>query len=140
MYRSLSGLVEGWSKNVATAALQTTAGWMLPIILPLSFVTGIMLWVLPPAVLAFSLSTGARGLALAWSAVATGLGLVLWTQASMRMKGNPLMGLLFPLGALFGLYIFTKSWLGGSRIRWKGRFYRMSKEGSNRFPPSGGDP
>ena len=139
MYRSLSGLVEGWSKNVATAALQTTPGWMLPIILPLSFFSGILLWVLPPAVLAVSVFTGARGLAMAWSAVATGLGLFLWTQASIRLKGNPFMGLLFPLGAIAGLYIFTRSWLGGTRIRWKGREYRMAIDQGERSPPSGSD-
>jgi chlorobactene glucosyltransferase len=140
MYRSLSGLVEGWSKNVATAALQTTPGWMLPIILPLSFLIGVLLWILPPAVLGFSLLTGARGIALSWSAVTTGLGLFLWTQASVRMKGNPLMGFLFPLGAVFGLYIFTKSWLGGARVYWKGREYQMATDGSNRFPSSKADP
>jgi chlorobactene glucosyltransferase len=140
MYRSLSGLVEGWSKNVATAALQTTPGWMLPIILPLSFLVGVLLWVLPPSVLAFSLFTGARGLILAWSATATGLGLFLWTQASRRMKGNPLMGFLFPVGALFGLYIFTRSWLRGARIHWKGRDYQRATDGPDRFPSSGADP
>lgn len=139
MYRSFSGLVEGWSKNVATAALQTTPGWMLPIILPLSFLTGIMLWIFPPAVLAFSILTGARGLALAWSAMATGLALFLWTQVSIRMRGNPFMGLLFPVGAVVGLYIFTRSWVGGARIRWKGRKYILAGDRGERPPPSGSD-
>ena len=29
MYRSLGGLVEGWSKNIATGALQATPGWLV---------------------------------------------------------------------------------------------------------------
>jgi hypothetical protein len=129
MYRSLSGLIEGWSKNVVTAARQTTARWMLPVILPLSFVLGVLLWLLPPAMLVLSLLTGTRALAFSWSALTTGLSLFVWTQASLRMRGNPLTGLLFPLGAAFGLFIFARSWIRGTEIRWKGREYRMESQG-----------
>jgi hypothetical protein len=42
------------------------------------------------------------------------------------MGENPVYGLLFPLGSLLGGYIFILSWMRGSRIRWKGRSYRVS--------------
>jgi hypothetical protein len=44
------------------------------------------------------------------------------------MRGNPLYGVLYPLGSFMGLYIFLRSWRMGKRIRWKGRGYGMSRE------------
>jgi chlorobactene glucosyltransferase len=128
MYRSLSGLVEGWSKNITTGALQTTRGWMVPVILPLSMVTGAFLWVLPPAVLAWALASGAGGTALHFGLLTTGFGALFWGLASATMRGNPLNGLLYPLGSILAAYIFLLSWIRGGRIRWRGRSYLMSPE------------
>lgn len=125
MYRSLAGLVEGWSKNVATAALQTTHPLLRAIILPLSLVVGLTLWIVPPLVLLTSLVAGTGGLLLAWSALATGASLIIWIWASVLMKGNPLMGFLYPLGVIVGTRIFLRSWRRGSRIEWKDRQYEM---------------
>jgi hypothetical protein len=127
MYRSLGGLVEGWSKNVATAALQTTARWLAPVILPLSALTSVVLWVAPPVALAWALGTGTGGLLLQWALLSTSLSLYIWGGTSDKMEGNPLFGFLYPLGAGVALYIVMKSWLRGSRIRWKGREYQMSR-------------
>jgi chlorobactene glucosyltransferase len=125
MYRSLPGLVEGWSKNVATAALQTTHPRLQAIILPLSLVVGLALWLAPPlALLVFSV-VGIGGTPLAWSALTTGISLVLWIWASVLMKGNPLVGFLYPLGAAVGTYILLRSWRRGARIEWKDREYEM---------------
>lgn len=128
MYRSLRGIVQGWSKNISTGALQTTAGWLRPVILPLSLVAGAGLFLLPPAVLAGALVTGTGGTPLLWGAITTGFGVLLWSLASWMMKGNPLFGILFPLGVLMSGAIIVKSWLGGGRIQWKGRVYRMSSD------------
>ncbi len=128
MYRSLGHLVEGWSKNVATGTLQTTPGWLLPLILPIALFTGAALWLLPPGVLAWAVATGSGGTPLLWSLFVTGFGVVFWGIASAVMRGNPFYGFLFPLGSVLAGYIFVKSWVGGSRIRWKGRSYRMSGE------------
>ncbi len=136
MYRSLGGLVEGWSKNIATAALQTTAAWLLPVILPLSFVVGLTLWLLPPATLAWALVTGSHGSALAWGALTTGLSVLIWSSVSLLMYSNPLFGLFFPLGVLLGLYIFSRSWSKGTRIQWKDRDYEMPQLARTR-PPTG---
>lgn len=123
MYRSLGGLVEGWAKNVATAALQTTAPWLLPFILPLSLVAGVTIWLVPPLGLAWALVTGTGGILLAWALSTTGLSVLIWSRASGLMGGNPLFGFLYPLGSLMAQYIVLTSWRRGANIRWKGREY-----------------
>ncbi len=128
MYRSLGGLVEGWSKNTATGALQTTAGWFRPLVLPLSLLAGAMLFLVPPGVLAWALVSGTGGLPLLWGALTTGFGVLFWSLASWVMKGNPLFGFLFPLGNAVSGFIMVQSWLRGGHIQWKGRDYRMSSE------------
>lgn len=127
MYRSLRGLVEGWSKNIATGALQAVAPWLLSIILPLSFLTGFILWLLPPLVLGWALLTGAGGLALAFGASTVLFGVLFWGLAAGFMGASPLYGLAYPLGSVVSAYIFVRSWVRGGRIRWKGREYEMAR-------------
>jgi chlorobactene glucosyltransferase len=134
MYQSLPGIVEGWSKNVATAALQTTTSWLLPVILPLAFVVGFTLWLLPPLCLAWSLVAGMRGTLLVWSFLATFLNTLVWARASAMMKGNPLFGLIYPLGSVVSLFIFVKSWWRGGAIVWKGRTYGSDSEPGSQPP------
>lgn len=128
MYRSLPGLVEGWSKNITTGALQTTGGWLLPLILPLSLVVGTLLWLLPPVVLGWAVVAGVGGLPLQFGALTTGFGVLFWGLATGIMRGNPLYGLLYPLGSILATRIFLLSWSRGNRIQWKGRSYTMSAE------------
>ncbi len=127
MYRSLGGLVAGWSKNVTTGALQATGGKLQAVILPLSLVTGTGLWLLPPAVLAWALLAGTEGPALSFGLATTGFGVVYWGLATLVMGANPLYGLLYPLGSVLTAYIFLLSWARGGRISWRGRSYRMSE-------------
>lgn len=134
MYRSLGGLVDGWSKNVGTAALQTTPGWLLPVIMPLSVVTGATVWLLPPVVLLWALLAGVGGTALLWAVGSTGVCVIIWCRASALMGGSGLFGFLYPLGSLLSLYIFLRSWWRGTEIQWKGRSYRMPDE-RRRQPP-----
>lgn len=126
MYRSLGGLVEGWSKNLTIGALQTFPGSLRPVILPLSFVLGFLLWLLPPLVLGWALATGGAGLALSFGALATGFSVVFWGLAAGVMGANPLYGLLYPLGSILLAYIFLLSWFRGSQVRWKDRSYTVS--------------
>jgi chlorobactene glucosyltransferase len=140
MYRSLGGLVEGWSKNISTGAFQTTPGWLLPFILPLSLGTGAVLFLLPPLSLAWALATGAGGVFLLWAGLTTGFGVLFWGLASWVMKGNPLFGLIFPLGNVMSGFITVKSWLRGGRIQWKGRAYRMSSEARRGEPGAAKNP
>jgi chlorobactene glucosyltransferase len=128
MYRSLGGLVEGWSKNIATAALQTTAPWLQPVIFPLSVLVGVTLWLLPPATLLWAGLGEVPETVFRWALLSTGLSLLVWGGVSARMRGNPLYGALYPLSSLMGLYIFLRSWRMGENIRWKGRGYGMDHE------------
>jgi chlorobactene glucosyltransferase len=137
MYRSLRGLVEGWSKNFTTGVLQTTPGFLRPVALPLSLGIGTVLWLLPPSVLAWALATGSEGLALHFGAATTAFGIAHWVVASWILRGNPLFGLLYPLGSVVAAYIFALSWIRGSRIHWKGREYHMD-ERTRRGEGSGG--
>jgi chlorobactene glucosyltransferase len=125
MYRSLAGLVEGWSKNVATAALQTTNRLLRPIILPLSLMVGLGLWLAPLLVLMISLGAGISGTVLSWSILATGISVGIWAWAYRLMGGNPFMGFLYPVGVCIGTYIFVRSWRRGAHIEWKDRRYEM---------------
>jgi hypothetical protein len=127
MYRSLGALVEGWSKNVATAAHQTTTPWIVPVIMPLSLVVGVTLWLVPPLILMWGLMTGHGGASLPWALLTTGLSVMIWTGASALMQGNPLFGFLYPVGALAAQYIFLLSWWRGANIRWKGREYGVAQ-------------
>lgn len=138
MYRSLGGLVEGWSKNVATAALQSTAHWLLPVILPLSFVVGVSLWILPPVLLLSALLLGKGGFLLLWAACVTGVSALIWVRVSVIMKGNPFYGFLYPLGAAVGGYIFLRSWRRGTMVEWKGRRYEVPDEVRKGSPPGAG--
>lgn len=134
MYRSLGGLVEGWSKNITTGALQTTRGWLVSVILPLSLMVGTLLWLFPPSVLAWALVAGTGGLPLHFGLLTTGFGVLFWALASVIMGGNPFYGLLYPLGSILAGYIFLLSWARGGRIRWRGRSYLMSPRARRGLP------
>lgn len=128
MYTSLGGLVEGWSKSIATGALQAFPGLLQPVILPLSFVVGFVLWLLPPLVLGWSWATGAGGLLLLFGALTTGFGVIFWGGVGWFMGANPLLGLLYPLASVMTSFIFLRSWIRGSRVEWKGRTYQVPGE------------
>jgi hypothetical protein len=125
MYRSLGQLVEGWSKNLVMGGLQSLPPWLRPLTPPLALLTGVGLWLLPPAALAVALTgAGSAGL-LAWSATVCAVSVALWTVFTSRMGAPWAYGLLYPLGALVGTYIFLRSWVRGSHVEWKGRRYEL---------------
>jgi hypothetical protein len=103
------------------------APWLLALILPLSFLTGFLLWLLPPLVLGWALLTGSGGLVLAFGASTVLFGVLFWGLATWFMGASPLYGLAYPLGSLVSAYIFVLSWIRGGRIRWKGREYEMDR-------------
>jgi hypothetical protein len=74
---------------------------------------------LPPVALA-----PAGGGLVPAAAVATGFSAVFWMMISYGMKIPAWYGLLYPLGALVGLYIGLRStWRGARRVEWRGRVY-----------------
>ncbi len=125
MYRSLGQMIEGWSKNLVMGGLQSVPPWLRPVTLPASLATGIGLWIVPPvALIASLLGVGGAGL-FAWSLTATALSVVIWTIFGRFMKVPAGYGLLYPLGASIGTYIFVRSWVKGRHVEWKGRRYTL---------------
>jgi hypothetical protein len=125
MYRSLPQLVEGWSKNILTGGLQTFPHWARPFVAPAAFLSGIVLWLVPPVALVLSL-VGILGDAwLVWSTAVCVISVVLVGHFTRRMGESPVYGLLYPLGALVGTYIFLRSWIRGRHVVWKGRSYEL---------------
>ncbi|HEX6938218.1 MAG TPA: glycosyltransferase family 2 protein [Longimicrobiales bacterium] len=123
MYASLREIIIGWSKNVATGARQTVAPWLRPALPYLIAGYFLLMWVLPPAVLAASLLAGTSDIVLAWAAGATGLSLLFWLLAYARLGVWRIHSILYPLGAAIAAWIFLRSALRGSRVEWKGRIY-----------------
>jgi len=128
MYRSLGELVRGWSKNVLIGGLQTMPPLLRPFVAPASALTGTLAWVVPPLAL-MGCGTGAVASAgvLAWSATTVALSLVLWVLVTARMGAPAVYGLLYPVGATVGLYIFLRAWARGRKVEWKGRRYVLEE-------------
>lgn len=125
MYRSLSELIEGWTKNIVNGAVQSMPPALRPFVAPGAILTSFALWLGPPLALTAAL-VGAGGPALLiWSATAVGLSLVIWTAFTLRM-GTPFWyGLLYPIGAVVVVYVFLRAWTRGRRVEWKGRSYTL---------------
>jgi chlorobactene glucosyltransferase len=138
MYRSLGQLVEGWSKNIVLGGLQTVPRFVRPIVPPIAFISGLVLWVVPPIALVGSgllvwftpESAGlgprlANQVVLLSSATIFALSVTTWAWFTAKMRAPALYGLLYPLGAVVGAYIFLRSWVRGRNVEWKGRRYRL---------------
>lgn len=145
MYRSLSEVVEGWGKNLYAASQQAVPGWLRPWIAGLSLTAGGVLWLLPPlVVLAAALSSWSGvpvpNLVVVWSLAASAVSVLFWMAASARLGVPAAYGVLYPLSASVAGYIFTRSWIRGSRVRWKGRQYRVAPTSAPSGPsaPGGG--
>ena len=125
MYRSLAHLVEGWSKNITTGGMQSLPPWTRSFVAPVALAIGIALWIVPPVVLLVAiLGVFGDGLLL-WSASVCALSAILWVFFTSQMGAPGLYGLLYPVGALVGAYIFLRSSLRGSQVEWKGRRYKL---------------
>jgi chlorobactene glucosyltransferase len=149
MYRSLPDLVEGWSKNIVTGGQQSLPRGLRSIAAPVSFFAGVLLWLVAPAVLLLWLAGGHvafGGVDLAvggqdvmteaarigfdapvliWAAAVYALSAAHWAWFSRRMGTSAWYGLLYPLGAAVGAWIFLRSWRRGRTVVWKGREYEL---------------
>lgn len=131
MYRSLSELVEGWSKNMLMGGLQSVPGSARPFLPPLAFLGGFVLWLVAPCILLGA----ALGLidpaatpdreAILWAGTVYGLCVILWARFSRRMSVSAWYALLYPIGAAVVSYIFLRSWIRGRHVEWKGRRYEL---------------
>ena len=123
MYRSLAGIFEGWTKNVAMGAaysvpqaLSTATPWLIALFL-------VVAWVLPPGILLVEAFTEVHDRAVIWALGATILSLAFWMLNNVRMRVPPLYSLIYPVGAVTAAIIVVRSALRGRRVVWKGREY-----------------
>lgn len=123
MYRSLAGIVEGWSKNLALGARAAVDPWLRPAIPWLAAAWVLLFWVGPPFAL-FMAVFGGWGWAWAWAVIATGASLLYWLVGSMSLGVPRLYALTYPLGALATAALFIRSAVRGERVTWKGREYQ----------------
>jgi len=117
MYRSLAGIVEGWTKNLATGV--PLAFPPIPLVrrvAPYLMWLPALLWMLPP--LAWAV------FGWWWAAVTTLISLGIWV-AVYWAEGAPLWyALLYPVGAGVVAWIMIRSAVRGSvKIEWRGRTY-----------------
>jgi chlorobactene glucosyltransferase len=135
MYRSLGELVEGWSKNIVIGGLQSVPPTLRPVLPPLAFVGGFLLWLAAPTMLlsaalgslgadaVFGTSPALGDALVVWALVVYALSVVLWGRFSHRMGVPWWYGFLYPLGAAVVSFIFLRSWMRGRNVEWKGRRY-----------------
>lgn len=125
MYTSLREIMDGWTKNLWTAAPDAMPGG------PVGRALLAPALLLPPLViLAPPLLLLAQPLAhvgpnpVAWAMLCTGIMLVFWTLVYGALAGyTPIYAFTFPLGAGIVLYIIVRAIARGRRVEWKGRGY-----------------
>ena len=124
MYRSLSELVAGWSKNVVLGSRQTLPPPLALIAPPAMIATITGFWLAPPPLLVVAGLLGDTGL-LVWSVAVVGLSVLFWTIVASRFGAPLYAGLLYALGAGVVTYIILRSWIRMRSVEWKGRRYRL---------------
>jgi chlorobactene glucosyltransferase len=123
MYRGLREIVAGWSKNMMPAGLQTLPPVLRPAAPLGMFLSGVALLLVPPAAWIVALAGIGGPVLYAWAMTVTLLLVVFWTLIGLKFEAPAWVGSLYPLGAVVGLFILLKSWLGRGRVHWKGRSY-----------------
>ncbi len=127
MYSSLPEMIEGWSKNMALASRQAFDPWFAPVALPSLIATVVLLWIVPPVVVVLDLAGLNLGVPPGVAQAVTAGSALFWVACAWRFGAPPWVGLLYPLGATVEAYIFTRSFVRGRRVEWKGRTYVIPK-------------
>lgn len=149
MYRSLSDLLEGWTKNIVLGGQQSLPRFLRFVAAPGAFFGGVGIWLVAPALLLLWMTGGAvsfggvdlsiEGTTLVTdaAAMATGGPVVLWAATvyllntltwgwfGVRMGVSARYAPLHPLGAVVVAWIFLRAWRRGRRVEWKGRWYTL---------------
>jgi chlorobactene glucosyltransferase len=126
MYRSLGGIVEGWSKNLASASRQTVPSLLRP---ALPWAIGLFLlgyWAGPPVLLLTALPAGGPAEA---AALATSASFLYWFMLYRGFRVSSGYAALYPLGAAAAAALFFRSASLRGKVRWKGRSYETDGSG-----------
>jgi chlorobactene glucosyltransferase len=118
MYRDLSGIVAGWTKNLATGVpLAFPPSRPVRRVVPYVMWLPALAWIVPPVLWAL--------FGWPWAAATTVISLAIWL-AAYRVAQAPLgYALLYPLGAAMVAYIMIRSAWRGRNIEWRGRRYSV---------------
>jgi len=128
MYRSLRGIVEGWTKNLARGSRMAVPPLLAPVIPWVAAIATLAVWVLPPVVLAVSLFVQLGPGVQTWAALTTAASAVCWIAVNAVMRIPPQHGLVYPLGAVIVALLFVRSALRGERVEWRGRRYVPTRQ------------
>lgn len=125
MYGSLREIVDGWTKNIWTAAPDAAPwGRVGRALLAPALLLPPLLILAPPLVLLAQLIGHVNPNLIAWAMICTGVMLVFWTLVYAALAGyTPLYAFTYPLGAGIVLYIIVRAMARGRRVEWKGRGY-----------------
>lgn len=134
MYRSLGGILEGWTKNLASGARAVVDPWLRPVIPWAIALWMVGFWVVAPLLLAGLLVAGGGGPLFTWSLATTALSIFFWMLVCRRFEVPMHYAVIYPVGAAITAGLFVRSALRGGRVLWKGRHYG---EGPGRIPVAG---
>lgn len=123
MYRSLGGIMEGWTKNLALGSARTVGGWLAPLVPWIVGAFTLAVWVLPFVLLVSSMFVHLPGAMIQWSVIVVSASALSWMATNLTMKAPPQHGLLYWLGALVVGLLFFRSALKGRTVDWRGRRY-----------------
>jgi chlorobactene glucosyltransferase len=128
MYRSLSEVVNGWTKNIVTAGRETLPpGTIIRLLAPPLTLIVPIVNIAPVATLIASAFVTLSPSVLLWARVCTGLLLVWWVFIYAKaFRLSPLYALAVPLGAAMTMFIIVRATVRGRRIEWKGRWYKAA--------------
>jgi chlorobactene glucosyltransferase len=131
MYRGLSHLIEGWSKNIYLGGRKSFPDEPLRrALVPSMLLVALLFWLIPPVLLLVSTVAWFPGFLIPAMLFATALAAVFWMFICHGMGIPALYGFGYPLGALMALYIALRStWRGDRRVEWRGRVYQKSVSG-----------
>ncbi len=118
MYRSLAGIIEGWTKNLALGVpLAFPPLAPLRRLVPYLMWLPALVWIAPPVLWAV--------FGWWWAGVTTLISLGIWVAVYWGQRAPLWYALLYPLGAGVVAGIMIRSALRGSRkVEWRGRLYR----------------
>ncbi len=129
MYTSLGEIIAGWRKNVFAGGLDSAPFGMLGrVLFPFFLLLPSFMGLFPPVVLILGALGLVSGSLLLWAAIATIASLVWWSVGYVTIGEPVAYALVYPLGALMLLYIFTSAIIRGRRVQWKGRTYFSGAE------------
>ena len=125
MYRSLREIIDGWTKNIFTAAPDMMPGGLLGrILIPVLLIAMPLFVLAPPLVLLAQFVLPVTTNLIAWAMLGTLVMLVFWFLVYGALAGySPLYAFTFPLGAGVVLYIVVRAIWRGRHVTWKGRDY-----------------